>query len=62
MDIFSKNSSCPKCGNTTASARWCGGAADKNHIPGCMVEGEHIHRICARCGYEWLELPLDTVP
>lgn len=25
-----------------------------------LIGKEHIHRKCARCGYEWGELPLDS--
>ncbi len=52
---------CPKCGNSTssASAKYCPGKGLITHIPGCEVDGEHLHRKCAKCGYEWLAQPLD---
>lgn len=63
LPMYSETSACPKCGCTTASARWCPGTADPRHLPGCTVdpaEGEHIHRKCANCGYERIEAPLDA--
>ncbi len=51
---------CPKCNNTQASSRFCPGKGFKRHVPGCNLDGEHIHRVCARCGYEWISTPLDA--
>ncbi len=62
LSIYSETSACPKCGCTAADTKWCGGATNPDHVPGCVVEGEHLHRTCARCGYMRLELPLDMPP
>ena len=52
---------CPKCGLENASTKYCAGASSVKRVPGCEVEGEHLHRLCARCGYEWIEYALDKV-
>ncbi|MGE5589196.1 MAG: hypothetical protein ACM3ZA_00995 [Bacillota bacterium] len=57
---FNENSTCPKCGATNAATKFCGGNSSPDHLPGCAVEGEHLHRFCARCGAERIELPLDA--
>lgn len=55
------SSICPKCASDRAATRWCPGTADSARQPGCNEAGEHMHRRCARCGFCWLEDPLDVV-
>jgi hypothetical protein len=53
---------CGKCGQSDIHTRLCdqpwgfGGAR-----PPYCAKGEHLHRHCRTCGYEWLERPLDWI-
>ncbi len=54
MEKFDKSRGCPKCGNAgMATHVW-------HHAAGtCDVEsGEHMHRSCNQCNYQWAEAPL----
>ena len=51
---------CIKCGCDNASIKYCEGKTSLKHVPGCEVDGEHLHRVCAMCGYEWLEYCADS--
>lgn len=55
MQPFGSSEACLKCGGTEIGARWC-------HWWLCAtgVRKEHVHRNCTRCGYGWLEVPLDA--
>lgn len=59
LPVFDPNSPCAKCGHVGASTTYCPGSLDPKHLPGCECQCEHLHRRCARCGYEWLEACLD---
>lgn len=69
---YSPDTPCPKCAGVTATARLCTDPFTIQHaggghtalqasrcwtLAGCW---EHLHRNCATCGYEWLQLPLDA--
>ncbi|MCK4240854.1 MAG: hypothetical protein KAX30_04465 [Candidatus Atribacteria bacterium] len=58
MNIYSDKSKCPKCGNADISSAY------HKDITKCgwnkPFEGEHIHRHCRNCHYEWPERPLDV--
>ena len=66
---FNEMSPCPACGyqDTAAPAQmWaCSGQSMSGRIwsGSCMESAPylHLHRVCARCGDEWLEERLDTV-
>lgn len=48
--FFNENNRCQKCGGSAASKFL---SATESH-------GEVIQRDCHRCGFSWMELPLDT--
>lgn len=55
---FSENRGCSKCGCSDVDFQHCyGGAQNKNSI---CPKGEHIHKHCKRCGFEWLERCKDS--
>ena len=63
MKRFKQDSKCAKCGMYSASHIW---HESDYHCRGDEIQpmtkrfrGEHIHRKCNQCGYEWPELPLD---
>jgi predicted RNA-binding Zn-ribbon protein involved in translation (DUF1610 family) len=56
MEWFFAESPCPDCGSL--------GASFKFHGDGCELfsaEGEHMHRQCPACGYEWPERARQTL-
>jgi hypothetical protein len=59
---YDSQGSCPKCGETDVSTTYhCGFATGKNKATGenwpcnrsgiSIVSGEHLCRVCQRCGY-----------
>ena len=67
-DPASEKSFCIKCGCGFSKARYCPGKFDNQEYCGILVDNfnfdkehpEHLHRICERCGYTWLEKTSDT--
>ena len=62
---------CPKCGMDEVAFVWCRGKKRVGHYGpldsayvryGLCLGGEHLHRHCHGCGYEWLEACVDTAP
>lgn len=55
---------CPKCGCEVVSSRYCPGHApfSRHGLCGHMRRDQHQQRTCRRCGYEWLEAPVDASP
>lgn len=62
--ILAVNSMCAACFSERATRRYCTGRCVPGDGPGvyeradvCDGKGPtpHMHRICRRCGYEWLE-------
>ena len=51
---------CPKCGCDNSKVEFCQGIGGKTKKTGCETAGEHLHRTCSRCGFEWTELCLDA--
>lgn len=53
---YDKIRPCPKCGNDIVTHHW------HEEIASCVTKlsftGDHIHRICGECGFEWAEEPL----
>jgi hypothetical protein len=53
LPVFNAVAGCPKCGYGDICTTYCA-----HEQPACLcwcrVDGEHLHRICRRCGYEWL--------
>jgi len=58
MQQFNAEAICPKCGHKDISARFCERARAWDSC-WSAVKGEHIHRCCRRCLYEWFEAPLN---
>lgn len=56
---FDASRACSKCGCPNASTKYCMGTGSSNRVTTCEIEGEHLHRVCAKCGYEWLENTLE---
>ena len=58
LEYDAHKGSCPKCEFHELLASWCPGRIHTLPIDvsqPCKAEGEHLHRACARCGYEWRE-------
>ena len=55
MEPFNVYARCSKCGGQLIDTIHHAGRACQ------LVRGEHIHRRCHGCGYEWAEQPLDSV-
>jgi hypothetical protein len=57
LPIFDPKAICLKCGSSEIATNWC----DKeDHFDKPWITGDHMHRHCRMCGYEWLEAPLDV--
>jgi len=54
MKDFSPKEKCPKCREKILKTFYCKGS---RQMWSCRLEkeGEHLHRICERCKYEWPE-------
>lgn len=56
---FDEGALCPKCGGRDVSFKYCMSAHSIDEYE-ADVRTEHLHRQCARCGYEWLEATMDA--
>jgi len=60
---YNKDAVCPKCGSTDIHVIW-----HRGYRWGCPKQDpgffgpEHMDRYCRRCGYAWVEIPLDAPP
>lgn len=54
---YDAQAKCAKCGHNVITEEYANGKG-LSCVMHCE-EGEHIHRSCKRCGYWWLEAPLD---
>jgi hypothetical protein len=58
---FAPDEKCPKCLHDLVRTAYCGGAYSGARYGylcrtfGSEVPGEHLHRTCQRCHFEWLE-------
>jgi hypothetical protein len=51
---------CPKCGCEQQIMLFClPYQRALPALPGCGLEGEHLHRVCGACQYPWVERCLD---
>jgi hypothetical protein len=62
---FDESADCPKCGRGRVRAIFYYGLTEKfpcrsDFAPWLL--GEHLCRVCERCGYGWCEAPADTKP
>lgn len=67
LATYHKDNACSKCGETGASTEYCNGVhvramptfTDPTAVAEigkpCQPHGEHFHRTCHNCSYEWLE-------
>ena len=66
MKIYDETALCPKCGNEDVRVSYCErprpARACWPSIEADDKDGEHFHRKCSRCHYEWLELCLPEPP
>ncbi|KKL76396.1 hypothetical protein LCGC14_0412030 [marine sediment metagenome] len=60
MKKFTPNAKCVKCGRNDVVFKYCAG--HEYFFPYCRLHksGEHQHRICRCCGYQWIETCLDN--
>ncbi len=54
MIDFNPEGKCPKCEHKELKTFYCVGSQFSWRC-GLETEGEHLHRKCQRCHYEWLE-------
>lgn len=59
MQRYANNNNCPKCGDCHGTTKYH--KTDFVESP-CFHKGEHLHRVCSRCGYFWVEMCLDATP
>lgn len=57
---FDVHRPCPKCGWSPVSVKFCVSRAPHNRGVNNFVPVDHVDRECGRCGYGWVELPLDS--
>jgi hypothetical protein len=61
---FTGAAQCPMCAHRDVAVDYCGRVLEtsrrKASCRGNEVVDNHLHRICRRCGYEWLELTWDA--
>lgn len=50
---------CPKCSCPDQAMAFCMPGSDLPRLRGCELSGEHLHRVCSRCRYPWIERCLD---
>ena len=57
MENYNPKAKCPKCGINDVGSSYCMGI---NANARCYYGiREHIHRLCMRCQYQWVEKCLD---
>jgi len=65
MKPFDEKATCPKCGCAEIRTHYCAGY-DWMKWGSCTLDrnGQHLHRTCQRCHFEWPEkcLPAAAVP
>ena len=56
MKEFDPQAKCEKCGDERVNTFYCPGGPDRVWGRLCTWnEGEHLHRTCQRCLYQWKE-------
>lgn len=60
MEPFNAEGLCPKCGADLVGVTWCAGGEWWSSRHSRCNTIEHLHRLCTRCSYEWLESCLDV--
>ena len=62
MEKYDSGRPCPKCGEKDTLDRWHKEMWNCELIWGQFkkqFKGEHIHRKCKACGFEWAEMSVD---
>jgi predicted nucleic-acid-binding Zn-ribbon protein len=60
MEPYSRYHDCPKCGGVSVQTRFHLSGSDCSLGGPSYPTGEHLHRTCERCGYNWPEAPLNA--
>lgn len=59
MQPYVPDRPCPKCGGHDLGTSYHKSERDCRIYTDEAVHGEHIHRTCRTCGYNWPDAPLD---
>lgn len=64
---FDADADCSKCGSDIVNVLFHRGGTGNREFPCCdpgrlLVKGEHLCRVCARCGHAWCEATVETKP
>lgn len=62
MEKYDSSRGCPKCAGEETIDKWHKECWNCEVIWGHFKKqfsGEHIHRKCKRCAFEWAEMPVD---
>jgi len=63
MKPYTENASCPQCGFAAIAVVYHRrGMIYEGGWPCDRGDGPHLCRTCRRCGYRWMEAPLDARP
>ena len=65
MDDFNHSRKCSKCGSGDINTQFHRAMYFSQQCTwgsNAKSSAEHMHRSCRRCGYDWLEVPLDNSP
>lgn len=55
---FNPKATCSQCGYDDIMTRWCPGGC-KDILGDIRPIVGHLHRICKRCAFEWLEATIE---
>ncbi len=59
LQPYTPEAVCPKCGTANVGTAYCPGRRESWQCQRGFPEGEHLHRVCRTCRYEWPERCLD---
>lgn len=62
LEFDAHKGACPKCNHAEIGAAWCPGKIHTLPVEvrqTCQADGEHLHRQCKGCGFEWRERCMD---
>lgn len=64
---FDADADCSKCGSDIVNVLFHRSGTGCREFPCCdpgrqLVKGEHLCRVCARCGHAWCEATVETKP
>lgn len=61
IEPFNAQSKCPKCSGEEVKTHYCKGVYFSWECRSGKG-GEHLHRVCNRCHYEWLQAVIPVEP